>query len=170
MLNKFVINITSLLNVERYINCRYKKGGKLNAYKRIILVLLLIAAAAGIVACTNSKETAKLEDERWILQEYGTSGKMTAAVADKEAWIEFKSVDKTVSGNAGVNGFGGKYNIDGNKLKFDSLMQTLMAGPEPLMKQETEFMKILAPTSSFKIDGEKLTITGTEGILVFTLK
>jgi len=95
---------------------------------------------------------------------------MTAAVADKEAWIEFKSADKTVSGNAGVNGFGGKYKIDGNKLTFDSLMQTLMAGPEPLMKQETEFMKILAPTPSFKIEGQTLTITGAEGMLVFTQK
>ena len=68
---------------------------------------------------------------------------MTNAVADKEAWIEFKSADKTVSGNAGVNLISGKYKVDGNKLTLDSLMQTLMAGPEPLMNQETAFMKIL---------------------------
>jgi heat shock protein HslJ len=142
----------------------------LNTYKRIMLVLLVIAAAAGIVACTVSKNEAKLEGVRWVLQSYGTSGNMTAAAADNPAWIEFKSADKTVSGNAGVNGFGGKYKIDGNKLTIDSLMQTLMAGPEPLMKQETAFMKILAATQSFNIEGQKLTMTGTEGMLVFTQK
>jgi heat shock protein HslJ len=142
----------------------------LNTYKRIILVLLIIASAAGIVACTGSKDTAKLEGARWVLQSYGTSGTMTAAVADKEAWIEFNSADKTVSGNAGVNLISGKYKVDGNKLTWDSLMQTLMAGPEPLMSQETVFMKILVAAQSFKIEGRTLTITGTEGMLVFTQK
>jgi heat shock protein HslJ len=171
MATRLVIKVTSFMNVERYIDCRHKKqGGNLNTCKRILLVLLIIAAAAGIIACTDSKDTAKLEDVRWVLQSYGTSGNMTVAVADKESWIELKSADKTVSGNAGVNGFGGKYKIDGNKITWDSLMQTLMAGPEPLMKQEAEFMKILAPTSSFKIEGKKLTITSKEGTLVFTQK
>jgi heat shock protein HslJ len=142
----------------------------LNTYKRIILVLLVIAAAAGIAACTVSKDEAKLEGVRWVLQSYGTPGNMIAAVTDNPVWIEFKSADKTVSGNAGVNGFGGKYKIDGNNLTIDSLMQTLMAGPEPLMNQETAFMKILTSTQSFKIEGQKLTITGTEGSLVFAQK
>jgi len=142
----------------------------LGIYKRIISGLLTIAIAAGIVACAVSENTVKLEGVRWVLQSYGTSGNMTAAVADKESWIEFKSADKTISGNAGVNGFGGKYKIDGNKLTFDSLMQTLMAGPEPLMNQERDFMKILGAAQSFKIEGQKLTMTGTKGMLVFTQK
>lgn len=140
----------------------------MNTYKRIILVLLIIVAATGIAACTVSKNEAKLEGVKWVLQSYGNPDKLTAAVADKESWIEFKSADKTVSGNAGVNGFGGKYEVDGNKLTFNNLTQTLMAGPEPQMKQETEFMKILRPTPSFKIEGQKLTITGKEGTLVFS--
>jgi heat shock protein HslJ len=142
----------------------------LNTYKRIILVLLVIAAAAGIAACTVSKDEVKLEGVRWVLQSYGTPGNMIAPVTDNPAWIEFKSADKTVSGNAGVNGFGGKYKIDGNNLTINSLMQTLMAGPEPLMNQETAFMKILTSTQSFKIEGQELTITGLEGSLVFAQK
>jgi heat shock protein HslJ len=141
-----------------------------NVFKRIIVVLLIIAVTASVFGCAGTKNAVKPEGVRWVLQSYGTSGNMTNAAADKEAWIEFKSADKSVSGNAGVNSFGGKYKIDGNKLTIDSLMQTLMAGPEPLMNQEKAFMQILASARGLTIEGQKLTITATEGILIFDQK
>ncbi len=134
------------------------------------LGLLLITITMGVAGCSGTQESPKLEGVRWILKSYGNANSLTPVLPDAEVWLEFKSADKTVSGNAGVNLISGQYNVDGNKLTMDSLMMTLMAGPEPLMNQETRYAKILGSAQTFNIEAQTLTITGTEGTLVFTQK
>ncbi len=51
--------------------------------------------------------------------------------------------DNRVSGNDGCNMFGGTYTVDGDVLKFGPLMGTLMACPEPVMKQADAFRQTL---------------------------
>jgi heat shock protein HslJ len=143
-----------------------------NIHKIVLagLSLLLITITMGVAGCSGTQESTGLEGVRWVLKSYGTPGSLTPVLPDKEVWLEFKRADKTVSGNAGVNLISGRYNLDENKLTMDSFMMTLMAGPEPLMSQETAYVKILGSVQSFKIEGQTLTLTGTEGTLVFTQK
>jgi len=150
-----------------------KTGGYMKFIHKIVfagLSLLLITITMVTAGCSGTQESPKLESVRWVLKSYGNADSLTPVLPDKEVWLEFKSADKTVGGNAGVNLVSGQYNIDGNKLTWDSLMLTLMAGPEPLMSQETRYVKILGSAQTFKIEGQTLTITGTEGTLVFTQK
>jgi heat shock protein HslJ len=130
-------------------------------------IILALTAFAGI-SCVQVGSADKLEGVTWVLKSYGDPNDLISAVPDREVTLTFDKENKKVGGNGGINAYGGKYEIDGSKLKVQELYQTLMAGPEPLMSQEVEFFKILASATSFIIDGQELTITGNEGVLVFT--
>lgn len=112
----------------------------------------------------------KPEGTTWVLKAYGDEGNLIQALPDKEVTLIFYEEDKSAGGNGGVNSYGGDYTIDGNNITISNLMSTEMAGPEPLMNQEAKFFKILQSAESFDIGGQTLTITGTEGMLVFTQK
>jgi len=76
---------------------------------------------------------------------------------DVASTIEFGS-DGRVSGAAGVNRFGGPYHIEGDAMELGPFFSTRMAGPEPAMRQEQDFLAALSGRSSFAIDGEALVI------------
>lgn len=109
------------------------------------------------------------EGVTWVLNSYGDEGNLIQALPDKEVTLTFNE-DKSLGGNSGVNLYGGEYMIDGTKIAIGNLMSTEMAGPEPLMNQESTFLKILQSAESFDMEGQTLTITGTEGVLVFLQK
>jgi heat shock protein HslJ len=132
------------------------------------LVLLSLTG----VACVSSlgANTDKLETGTWVLKSYGDPGNLITAVADKETTLTFDKENKEIGGNGGVNAYGGKYEADGGKLTVRDIVSTLMAGPEPLMNQEAAFFNILESAQSFDIEGQELTITGTEGVLILAQK
>jgi heat shock protein HslJ len=66
--------------------------------------------------------------------------------------------DGRVTGDAGVNRFGGPYHIDGDTIELGPLFSTRMAGPEPAMRQEQDFLAALSGRRPFAIDGEALVI------------
>jgi heat shock protein HslJ len=133
------------------------------------VVILSLTALAGI-SCVKVSNADKLEGVTWVLNSYGDPGNLKAAVPDKEVTLTFDGEKKEVKGNGGVNAYGGDYEAGGSKLTISSLYRTMIAGTEPLMSQEVEFFKILASAQSFDIEDNELTITGTEGVLIFTKK
>ncbi len=136
----------------------------------IIGALILLSLTA--VACISSIGTNadRLAGVTWVLKSYGDPNNLTAVVPDKETTLVFDKDKKTVGGNGGVNSYGGKYEVDGDKLTVSDIVSTKIAGPPPLQNQENAFFNILRSAQSFDIDGKELTITGAEGILVFTQK
>jgi putative lipoprotein len=112
---------------------------------------------------------AALEDTMWTLMSYGESGSLQAVLADTEITVEFVSAEGSVRGSSGCNSYGGGYEIDQDKLLLPGpLMGTAMACPEPIMKQEMEYLKALQEAQSFQIQDRQLTITSAGNqILVF---
>jgi heat shock protein HslJ len=134
------------------------------------IVLISLTALAGI-SCADEGNATKLEGATWVLKSYGEPGELKAAIPDHEPTLTFDKEKKEIGGNGGVNSYGGDYEADGNKLTLSNVFRTMIASLDPaLNEQETAFFDILVTTQSYKIDSEELTITGSEGVLVFTQK
>ena len=105
----------------------------------------------------------------------GTSWKLTGWSANSLNATDFtitaSFADGKISGNSGVNSYGGTYEA-GSGLAFGvgPLTSTLMAGPAPAMRVETIYLKLLNDAASFKVTGDKLTLydAGGNESLIFT--
>lgn len=74
---------------------------------------------------------------------------------------------KKVSGKAGCNRFFGTVKIDGKKVDFGPLGSTLMACEQAVMDDEQAFLQVLDTANKAVVKGNKLTISGPDGKLVF---
>ncbi len=119
-------------------------------------------------ACTtkNNESAASLAGP-WKLISYGPANAQTPAVADANAELNFKE-DGTVTGNSGCNGFGGNYTVDGDQIKFDQIVSTLMACDDPRMVQEQAVQKVLNGTATSQVEGNILTLTNNSVMLMLT--
>lgn len=111
----------------------------------------------------------ELEGTRWILTGLvDEAGQMIDALPDVEATATFE--DGRVSGNSSCNRYGAGYTLVGNRLSISpGMMSTMMACPEPLMRQEAQFQAALAAAASYSIEGTALTIWGAGRQALLTL-
>jgi heat shock protein HslJ len=116
---------------------------------------------------TSSSATNILGGKEWRLKELnGEPIKQRNGAEPPE--LKFDGEKKTVSGSTGINRLAGGYKLDANMLKFGNLAMTKMAGPEELMKQETEFVKALESVDSWKRTGDRLELmSGDKVVAVF---
>jgi heat shock protein HslJ len=132
--------------------------------KKYLLTLLIFTLA--ITACTAGNGTASLIGS-WKLTSYGPVASPQPAVSDTEAGLTFNQ-DGTVTGNSGCNGFGGNYKVEDDKVTFDQITSTLMACDEARMQQEGVVHQVLTDTATYKIEGNTLTLTNNDMVLVLT--
>lgn len=132
--------------------------------KKYLLILVVISLA--ISGCSLGQASASLIGT-WKLTAYGPSASPTPAVADSEAQITFNE-DGTVVGNSGCNGFGGKYAVEGDQITFSEIVSTLIACDDARMAQEGAVHSVLSGTATFKIEGNTLTLTNNNLVLVLT--
>jgi heat shock protein HslJ len=138
-----------------------------------IIGLLAIVAVTAIVGitCSRISDADKLAGITWVLASYGQAGNLTAVLPDIQVTLIFDKDKGTVSGSGGVNGYGGDYKASGNSLTMSRMLHTLMASSnQSLNTQENQLFSILGSAQSFKLNGIQLTITGTQGVLVFNQK
>ena len=103
----------------------------------------------------------------WSLSSYGSTDVMSSALQDVEAGLTFNE-DGTVTGTSGCNEFGGGYAVEGDRITFKEIMSTLKLCDTPLMGQEEAIQQVLTETASYQIDGNTLTITNNDRVLVLT--
>jgi len=105
------------------------------------------------------REPVNIQDVTWKLVAYGEKGSPKAIIENTEITLELKSAEGKIGGSAGCNGYFGKYEIDGNKLKtVPPISSTMMACPEPIMKQEQEYHALLQTTETFVAVKDSLTV------------
>lgn len=124
------------------------------------LLALLILSACGGGSSASAEGT-------WKLVSYGSASNQTPAAADVDTSVEFK--DGLVNGNVGCNGFGGNYEVDGDKITFSEVVSTLMFCEGPVGDQEMTTLNVLHETASFALDGDTLTLTSADGSSVIVL-
>lgn len=134
--------------------------------KKILLILFVMALT--ISACTTEGAGASpsLTGE-WKLISYGPADAQTPAVADAEAGLTFNE-DGTVTGKSGCNELGGSYTVEADQVTFSEVISTLMACDDPRMAQEDAVKQVLTDTATFKIEGNTLTLTNNDMVLVLT--
>lgn len=128
--------------------------------------LVLLAILLAVSACTTEEPSASLLGS-WKLTSYGPASAPTPAVADAEAGLTFHE-GGTVTGNSGCNGLGGSYTIEGDQVTFSEIVATLMACDDPRMVQEDAVQQVLTDTATYKIEGNTLTLTNNDMVLVLT--
>ena len=131
-----------------------------------------ISSVEVLLEKVGPRETLTLEDTTWVLESYGEKGNLQGVLEDTEITIEFKSAESKLSGSGGCNNYFGSYEINKNEFTIKPpIGATEMACPEPIMRQEQEYLKLLETTETFQIQNVKLIIScsGNKG-LVFIKK
>ena len=131
--------------------------------KKYLLILLMISL---MVSACSSKENGRSLVGSWKLIAYGPVDSPTPAVPDVEAILTF-GADGTLTGSSGCNELGGDYQVEGDQIIFGEIVSTLIACPDLLMAQEDIMHQVLTDTASFNIEGNTLTITNNDMVLVF---
>jgi heat shock protein HslJ len=135
--------------------------------KKYLLALLIIGLAISACGAQNTEEPAASLIGSWTLTSFGSVGTTFPAVEGSDAELTFNE-DGTVAGNSGCNGFGGSYTVEGDQVTFSEIVSTLIACEEPLMAQEAAVLKMLTGTANYKIEGNSLTLTNNDTMLVLT--
>jgi len=131
--------------------------------KRTLLTLFL--AGLLIAACTSAGSTSLVGT--WRLVSYGPKDAPSPAVSDANASLTFGK-DSSVGGSGGCNSLGGSYEVDGEQINFSEITMTLMACDDTRMAQEGVVTQVLTGTAQYEIEGNKLTLTNDDQVLVFT--
>jgi heat shock protein HslJ len=131
--------------------------------KKYLLILFILSA---VISACSSKENTRLLVGSWRLTAYGPVDSTTPAVPDVEATLTLGE-DGTLSGSTGCNEFGGDYTVEGDQITFGQIASTLILCPDLQMAQEEAMLQVLRETASFNIEGDTLTITKNDTVLVF---
>ena len=126
---------------------------------------LLVIALLILTACSSA--SADITGE-WKLVSYGDAANPTPALPDVDTTIKFESGQ--MNGNVGCNGFGGAYELGGDKITFSGIMSTMMYCEESMM-QEQGVLGIFSDQVKlqFQRNADKLTITSADGASVVNL-
>lgn len=131
--------------------------------KNYLLILFIICLT--VSACSSKENTRPLIGS-WRLTAYGPVDSTTPAVPDVDAILIFGE-DGTLAGSTGCNELGGDYVIEGDQITFGQIVSTLILCPDLQMAQEEAMFQVLRETASFNIEGDTLTITNNDTVLVF---
>jgi heat shock protein HslJ len=104
-----------------------------------------------------------LEGSQWIL----TSLNRAEPLPDTTITASFEA-DGVLSGTDGCNRYGAKYQVDGDQITVSPGMGTMMACPEPIMKQATDYMIALESAATYQIRDGTLSLLDADGAVVAT--
>jgi heat shock protein HslJ len=133
--------------------------------KNFLPLLVLIVFA--LSACGSAQPAATLAGTSWKLVSYGPVASQIAAVADKDANLDFDT-QGMMSGNVGCNGFSGDYKATDGQLTPGQIESTMMACDDPLMQQESAVLTTLNGTLKYEIEKDTLRIYSSDGQTLLT--
>jgi len=129
-------------------------------------IFLFVIALSILTACSSASVDIVGD---WKLVSYGDATNPTPAIPNVDASIKFDSSGQ-IGGNVGCNGFGGNYEMSGDKITFNSIMSTLMYCEETSSQEQT-VLSVFSDNVSLQIqmNGDALTITSADGSSVVNL-
>ena len=114
-----------------------------------------VVLMTGCKSYQSSSTTADLSGT-WTLK-YITGPRIAfdGLYPEKKPHVTFDISKNTISGNNSCNGFSGEVAIDGDKIAFDKIIQTMMAC-EGIGEQT--FSKTLSAVTSYKVENNILSL------------
>jgi len=126
---------------------------------KLLVMALASATIFLLTACASSGSNQELTGGIWLLTELNGA----EPIAGTTLTAEFDE-DGRVGGSSGCNSYNTTYILDGNKLTFgEQVASTMMACPDPIMKQEGEFHQALADTATYEIKDDELVLSDSSG-------
>jgi heat shock protein HslJ len=118
------------------------------------MALLAVAGCGG-----SGSDPATLAGTSWRLSGWTLSSLDPAAFT-----ITAQFADGKISGKSAVNNYSGPYTEGpGDAFSVGDLASTMMAGPEPDMRAEQAYLKLLAGAKSYKLGVGGLTLFDQNG-------
>jgi len=129
--------------------------------QRFLIVITMLGGLA-LAACASSSSPSTtslpLDGTGWLL--VTLNGK--PALTETQVTLNFESGQ--LSGRDGCNRFSGGFEASDGKFSVgQNLASTMMACPEPIMKQAAEFTQALTQAAAYQNDGKQLTLLGSDG-------
>ncbi len=130
------------------------------------MALIFVGAFVLTAGCVSSGGQPSPDGTAWRLSEFDTG---SAAVAPAGS-ISLNFGNGSVSGSGGINSYGGEYTLDAAKgtITFGNMISTLMAGPEPLMTEESRYFAALQNVTGYTLSSDTLVLTNASGQTVLT--
>jgi heat shock protein HslJ len=154
--------------------------------RKLLIFLATTAAVIAIFAggCSTAKaaendpqipanvpalESRSLAGTSWVLEAYGDPTNLTSIIAGSKITLSFNMASNQISGNGGVNGYGGEAVRTDNQLTLSGILHTEMASlNQRINEQENSYFQLLGSSLSAEFDNSVLTINCAVGqVLVF---
>jgi heat shock protein HslJ len=140
-------------------------------------LVVLMATAAAILAilaggCGAARDTAEghtLAGTSWVLVSYGDPANLKSVIAGTKITLSFNAATDQISGNGGVNGYGGDAKKTDTQLTLSGILHTEMASVnQAANEQENAYFQLLGAARSVEFGTSSLTIYCEGGqVLVF---
>lgn len=103
---------------------------------------------------------------KWDVTSYNNGKQAVVSVISTTSVTAEFGADGKVSGNGGINSYGGSYTTEGaNAISVGQLNSTMMAGPQEVMDQEAAYLKALQSATKYSISGDQLEMRDDSGAL-----
>lgn len=133
---------------------------------KILLLILILPVVLALSACSIFGSSQGVSGSLWMLTELNGS----PPLPDTAITVEFGE-DGRVGGSSGCNSYNTTYSVSGNKINLgDQVASTMMACPDPVMDQESDYLEALSAAATFEIAEDTLTIYDADGNAVAMFK
>ncbi len=92
----------------------------------------------------------------------GKEYRLVSSPENMEITIGFAADENRFFGKA-LNNYMGSYQTDGNELVFSQAASTMMAGPQEMMKAESDYLAAFPKINAFELNGKKLILKTSDG-------
>lgn len=126
--------------------------------KRLFILVIFLST----LAIAASAQTTRIGGRQWKLLELNGS-----RVGTSNAYVEFDTAEKRVSGNAGCNRMFGGVEIHGRQIVFSNIATTRMACADPRIQGiETAFLAALKNVDRFRQSGNTLELSNRRRVVI----
>ena len=115
------------------------------------------ASTSGAGGSAETVDSMPLFGTTWTLTALGGHAPVSTT-ANNPAQLVLDGSQNRYSGSSGCNRLTGTIELKGDSLNFGAGASTMMACPEPLMKQEQAFTKMLQSVTGYRISGKTLEL------------
>ncbi len=135
-------------------------------------VLTMLDKAGHELAVFKKQNTSDLAGTSWMVTGYN-NGKaaVTTLITGSEITLSF-ALDSKLNGKAGCNNYSAMYEINQGTIKIGPLAstKTMCLEPAGIMEQEAAYLNALSTGSTYRMDGDKLELRNTDGLIALSLK
>ncbi|MEI7434154.1 MAG: META domain-containing protein [Methanomicrobiales archaeon] len=140
----------------------------------IIMCVVCTGGAFAAFITIPGAETGQVADSTlantgWQLVSYTSGNAQVPVATGSKITLKFNG-DGSIGGSGGINLYFGSYTQNGNSITFGPLGCTEMAGPEPLMDQESRYFSLLDSTRTSHATESTLELSDASDRIVLVFR